>query len=379
MMRRRRLLRSLVFVLAGSLTAVAAPPARRAQESFRKAIEEPIVFRADDRDLRSTLQELDSQRQFAFLVDRRIDTSRVVSWEIKGESLAEAMNRQLPELSAALSIVGTTCYIGPEEAASRLRTLAALRDADIKAAAKTSGGRRLALLSPRTLEWQEATEPREILKQIGDQWRLKITGGDELPYDLWPEGELRNVTAGEALSLILNQFDRTFEWAADGSAVRLVPAPGSPTIERRFKLAAGAADRAMKQIQDWAPAPEVSVRQNDLVVVGTVEQLESVENLLHPPKRTTKPEEFNAKTTRFTLSATQVPFSEAIDALESQGLKVAYDAETLKNAGIDLSHRIDVEVEGVDVDQLLKILCQPVGVRFERDGANVKLSPGPGK
>lgn len=54
-----------------------------------------------------------------------------------------------------------------------------------------------------------------MLKEVADKFKIEIDGLDQRPHDLWAKTSLPQVTATEALSLLLVQFDSTFEFVSD--------------------------------------------------------------------------------------------------------------------------------------------------------------------
>src|ERR1700732_4914824 len=76
-----------------------------------------------------------------------------------------------------------------------------------------------------TISWEDLERPAEIVSRIGQQFGLTIVGLEQVPHDLWAGAAIPDATVCEALSLVLNQFDLTFERLPGGAGVRLVRTP----------------------------------------------------------------------------------------------------------------------------------------------------------
>ncbi len=66
---------------------------------------------------------------------------------------------------------------------------------------------------------------------------------------------------------------------------------------------------------------------------------------------------------------------EALSEPANGQLTFDYDANALKQAGIDLEQRVTFEVKNATIEQLLKAALDPLKVAFELDDRTVRLKP----
>ena len=172
--------------------------------------------------LRDIVQQLTASQHISILVDRRVDPTQSIELTIPPTPMRDVLTELAHAAQSETSLVSNVVYVGPVDAAKKLRTLIELRNHELvkrttsPASAKSPWRNRPVSLTKRmTFAWQDFDQPRDILKQVADKFQFEIDGLDKLPHDLWASGALPQMTATEALSLLLVQFDSTFEFLPD--------------------------------------------------------------------------------------------------------------------------------------------------------------------
>src|SRR5262249_2683875 len=159
------------------------------------------------------------------LLDRRLDPTASLRADAGGEMLGDFLERLAAGSHSGAVLVGNTVYLGPATAASKLRTLVALRTQELSSKGEIPGGRRGGLARTASFRWDELDRPAELLTRLAEHYQLKIEGLDLVPHDLWGGAVLPEAGAAEALSLVLIQFDLTFGWIEHGKGVRIERVP----------------------------------------------------------------------------------------------------------------------------------------------------------
>ena len=123
--------------------------------------------------------------------------------------------------------------------------------------------------------------------------------------------------------------------------------------------------------------PEVAGRR--VTVAGTVEQLESVELLIHPERSPSPSRPNQRKTgggvTTFTFAAA-APLIDFLKTLEVQaGYEFRYDAEAFEKAGIRLDKRVQLEAKELTAQELFQKMFDAQNIDFKVDGKIVHLTP----
>jgi hypothetical protein len=313
------------------------------------------------------------------LLDRRVDPDQMIDSDTGDRSLRSAIDEIAQTAHAATSRAGNCLVVAPAAAAGRLRTVVALREGEL-AARKSDSARTARLRSERaTIRWDDLERPAEIVQTIGRHFGLTVSGIEMIPHDLWAGATEPEVTAAEALSLVLNQFDLTFEWTDRGAGVRLVALPATVVIERTYALHGKSAGEVLHTIHAKIEGLDVEVRGGLLLVKGSVEQQEAVASLLglsrKPSRTSTKRAASPLEKQSFTLQAHGVSLRDLFSELEKQGLTIEYDAARLEKAGIDLSQKVSIDLPQLPAPRFFSTLLDPYGLTYHFNRTSVVIEP----
>lgn len=329
-------------------------------------------------EFRTMLNALGAQRRVATLIDRRIDPTVKLPVEMIDQPFREGLQGIARQVSAEVSTPENVVYLGPPAAVKRLRTLIELRTQELQS--KTIGvreSRRTELTRAHNVKWPDLQTPEEILQQIAEQYHLTIRKQDLIEHDLWAGGNLPAVTAAEALSLILIQFDLTFAWVDGGQAIELCPISDQVQMEKKHRSKGRTAADITKLISENLPELRPHTEGSDVVVSGTVEEHEAIAALLNPTivKKPTTPPVAPLKQRSFTLTFRRVPVRAVMDELKKSKVVFVYDEDVLKEAGVNLGQTVDLELNKASADEFLNALFSPLMLSFEVDNVTVKLTP----
>ncbi len=165
--------------------------------------------------------------------------------------------------------VGNCLVVAPGIPVLRLRTLIALRDMELGKRSASAAGVAQLRTQRATITWEDLERPADIVARIGRQFGLSIVGLEQVPHDLWAGAAIPDATASEALSLVLNQFDLTFEWLSDEAGVRLVHVPDQVAIERTYTLHGKRVPQTLRILHSLIEGLDAQSRGNKLIVHGT--------------------------------------------------------------------------------------------------------------
>lgn len=356
-------------------------PRYHVSKQFEAALNRPVAANWEHVGLRYIFGRVSSAWQIAVLLDRRVDPSRKLAIDLNESTRLDAIKNIAARGSARVRVVGNLVYIGPPDGARKLRTLIRLRSNELFGElSQISKRRQFELVDRWTLHWNDLDRPVDLVQRIAQRFKLKVDGLDRLPHDLWAGSTLPRVNALEALSLILIQFDLTFEWTEGANGVRIVPAPKDVAITRTYSVRGMAALAAAERWRRQIPGLRAERRGDEVLVRGTVEQHEAVEALLNPSRKSDRPPKKDISKDplsrrSFTLSLKQIPVSAIMKKLQSTGITFQYDAQRFKDAGIDLNTRIDVDVNDATAEPFLRSLFDPLGVKFSFKDRTVTLMP----
>lgn len=334
-----------------------------------------ISLRWSELPLRQALASLARSQHVAILLDRRIDPDRPIELTIDGQSLDEVLQCIASERQMGLSWLGPLAYFGPEEAAGRLRTLAALRVAEVK---KLPGRRQAALARERAWQWNELATPRDLLAELAKEAQVTIDGLDLVPHDLWPAANLPALSWTDRLTLVANEFDLAFEFRDGGKGVRLVKINGPVAIKRGYPGGRDAA-RLADRYRRAAPNANVEVAGGKVFVTGLLEDHERLAELGKPGADPAAAAKTSARPGKqvYSLAVEEQPLKAVLEALsERAGFEVRVDREALEQAGLTLDRRVTFSVTEVSLDDLLRAALEPAGLAFRREGKAVVIVSG---
>src|SRR5262245_1520048 len=381
-------------LLAGIALVCACETVAAADESIkfatgpavRKALEQPIsgAWGGTDVNLRTILHEIEGARRVAILLDRQIDPTASLRADAGGEMLGDFLERLAASSSSGVVLVGNSVYLGPTAAASKLRTLVALRTQELTARGEIPAGRRGELIRASTIRWNDLDSPADVLTRLAEPYQLKIDGIDLVPHDLWGAAVLPEASAAEAFSLVLIQFDLTFGWVEHGKGIRIERLPERVEVERVHPPPPGmSASAALAKWKENLPDLDARIEKGKIVVTGTLEVHELVDRRRGggslPDKTAARdgPPLKPLKFERYTLRMKNTPASALLKELGTPArgkLTFEFDAEKFKAAGIDLDKVVSFEVKNATIEELLKATFEPLHVQFEIVDRTVKLA-----
>lgn len=316
--------------------------------------------------LRDGLANLSRAQRVAILLDRRIDPEQRIDLPAERVPLDEVLERVGASVKAGVCWLGPVAYIGPRDAAYRLRTIAALRAADVRALPKE---KRAAFQRDAAWRWEVLAEPRGLAAELAVAAKVSIESLDLIGHDLWPATDLPPLSWTDRLTLIANEFDLTFE-IIDSAHVRLIPITESISIERSYPGGKQPDELAAKW-RTLAPGAEVAVARGKIVVRGRLEDHERLTQTKKPKPTSTTP-----GVEVYSLRVQQEPISAVLDALRKQSsINLLVDEAAIKKANLSLDTRVSFSVEQVKFEELLAAALKPAGLTFRREGSTYRIVP----
>ncbi|HJT31101.1 MAG TPA: hypothetical protein VJ783_03465 [Pirellulales bacterium] len=349
-----------------TLPAAEPPPGWRTGRDLLAQRTQPVTASWSAAPLAEALAELSRSQRMAILLDRRVDPQQPLSLTINGDALEDAVERIARRRDLDVSWLNSLVYVGPEPAARRLRTLAALRTEDAK---RLPAERRSLVIHEQSWHWDDLATPRDLCQSLADEARLRPESLDAMPHDLWAAADLPPLTWTERLTFVTNEFDLTFEFSEDGKSVRLVPIVEPVSIERRYSGGRHPAVVAERYAR-LAPDAEVEVTGGKVIVRGRIEDHERLTAKPKPPPSGKPGKDV------YTMRVHNQPLSAVLDKLRGQlGLKLTVDEAALEKAGVRLEQHISFGIEEATLDELLTAILKPVGLTFHGEGKTFEIVP----
>src|SRR5205085_10277081 len=103
------------------------------------------------------------------------------------------------------------------------------------------------------LNWADLDSPHDMVQRIANERGLKLRGIEQIPDDLWGPADVPAISLVEALTLVLIQFDLTFQLDPAGTTVQLVRIPEHVAVEKKWNLPKAKMQDVARAIADELP------------------------------------------------------------------------------------------------------------------------------
>ncbi len=327
--------------------SVDAPAQTVAGELLRQALAQRRGLFASGQTLRAAATELQTATGVAIVLDRRINPGTVIEVSTGFVSVREtivAISESVPK--AAASIGDRYVFVGPTAAARRLRTLTEIkREAVEQLRRSMDASKYLILVAARAASWSDLAQPRQLIIDAASDAGLQVNNPDVVPHDLWAAARLPDLNFADFATLVLNQFDFTFELTGDGS-VTIVPVPDQVVIEKQHRVRSREKQNVAQRWQAAFPDLDVSWKGAMATVTARVEIHEQLEQLI----RDDAPVMVQAAGIRdrsFTMTVPDgTPVGTVIKSLQGQG--------------------IAIRIEGRSGEELTSVLQQTMQLKVDR-------------
>ena len=342
-------------------------------KALGKRLVGPINITWSGNPLRAGLRNLSRVHRVAVIIDRRVDPGEKVDLVLQDVPLGAALTQIAANRKLEARMLGPVAYFGPPRAASRLRTIATLRTEEVRRLPPEVGQK---LFGRRPMAWNDLATPRGLLEKLAAEAGLQIAGLDRLPHDLWAAADLPPLTLLQRLTLVLVQFDLTFDVSPDGRTLTLVPVPDDVALVRSYPGGRQPKATAGRYAQ-LAPDARIKVVGDKVYVRGLLEDHEQLGSSRRPPSgQPPRPAVQDFANKRFTLRVSKQPVGPLLRQLVGQlNLELRIDIEALRRAGISLDQHVSFSVKEVTVDALLEAVVKSTRLELRRRGNLVEVGP----
>ena len=358
---------------------------------LRDSLAQPGNCLWQDTPLRMALESFSSARHVAVILDRRVDPGQLVNLTLTDLSGEEILEQVSQSREVGFCFLGPVAYFGPFSTTRRLRTVAELRREEIRGLqsgvagkppkSKRSDRSTLSGITKKLLEserfgWSDLATPRDLLSELAAENQFEILGIERIPHDLWAACNLPPLPLSDRLTLILAQFDLTFNVTADGSSIGLVAMPETPVLVRDYP--GGRHPESL--VSEWfqrSPDCRFKVVNGRVYVQG---RLEDHELITEPPRPTAaKPREtgpLDLDKMRFKTKVPSQPFDKVLGQIAAQlQLELRLDRKAFESAGVSPEQRISFSVTDATFDQLMDAIVGPAGCTWHREGNLLEVHP----
>lgn len=325
------------------------------------------------RSLRIVLNELQSDTGIPLLLDRRTDPTSSVNLSTGFVAVADTIRLLAARSSADVSLGDNCVVVGPPRAVRRLKTLTAINRTSIDSL-RGKMDRKLfeSVTEARDVSWPALATPRQLLTERAAEIGLIVSNPESIPHDVWAEAVLPLMSFSDFATLILNQFDCSFELTPTGH-LTITPVPEFVTIEKRHRMSLS---RKKEIEQLWSkefPGINVSWRGNTATLAATVEVHERLEELIAgQSSRTVAAAGLLSK--RFTLTlppGTQL--RTLVESLKPSGVPVRFRGISDAEVQALLQRTVSMEVKQMPAREFFEKAFAGLGAKISVTDAEVVL------
>lgn len=360
------------ILLLGSLAEAQDAVDWRTEADLEKQLQSPFDLTWEEVPLRDGLMRLGQTQRVAIFLDRRVDPDQTMKMKFTNERLELGLQRIAAQLGIGMAKVGDVIYLGPQETASRLPTVAELQSQF----AKSSGyPEAVKLLDRKKYGWPKLSTPEEILTDVATNHGMPWNNLDVvIKHDLWPSVDFPPMKTTEYLTLVLAGYHASYRFnkTNDGVELQLVPIPEELSLTRVYPYA-GNHDEAIEKIQTLFPEAKVqSDGKRKLAVTGPQQVQDQVAKLLRGG--TARNTVVMPGEKRYTLNVEQLPLGPVLNALQQQ---MGMEFELPDGMEEELTQRVSFSVKAVDMTGLLDAVFKDTIFTYEIQEKKIVITKKP--
>lgn len=371
----KRLVLCVVSLLSLAASAAAA------DVKVARQLAEPVSITWQDVQLTTALARLQETQSLATWLDRRIDPSTPITLSVVDQPLGEVLATLASQAGATTTPFAGLVYLGPQQTAEELATLAALARQPL---AKAPPAARGAWLKSQPWAFAKLSQPRVLLSDLAASVGAKVENEQLVPHDLWPACETPALAPIDRAVLLLAGFDLTCQIEAGDGVLKITPIQRPVVIAEEYRVAKSRQSAFDATLGELAGAtqtgdenrPTISARVEDhqrlraalsgrpTGAVAAAAALRSVSK---------KAAGSALEDRRFTLTIANKPLEPVLNQLASQlNLQLVWD-DSLPSDAPGRAALVSCEVDRADLDKLLKSLLTPAGLEFDREENRITI------
>lgn len=271
--------------------------------------------------LSDAIADLQRSLQYAIVLDHRVDPEQPVTLTTGLVDSQEMLRQVAQAVGADVAFTDRFAAVGPPDSVSRLRTVVELRRNEVRGLRTKLGTKTYQLwFNLSGAGWPDLMRPDRFLTQQIQAAEMTRQPGFQVPHDLWRSQQLPPLDLIDRLTVVLNQFDQTFQVDENGG-VEITPVEQNPTVRRRMRIPADRREAVESLLRDQVPEVEAIWSGSRVTLQGRIELMEAVEGVIRN-KDSSQTQE-GLKTQLFTMS---IPVgstvSRVIESLKASGISI---------------------------------------------------------
>ncbi|MFY9251848.1 MAG: hypothetical protein WAO83_00195 [Fuerstiella sp.] len=301
--------------------------------------------------LKQTLLTLQRDIRIAVVLDRSIDPSMVPEVSTKYITNEQLIRSLAEACSLQTSIGDRYVFIGMPQKAGRLKTLTEInRQTILSLRSKLDKAVYLKLSEPLSASWPALSEPQKLIQKAANSVGIRISNPESIPHDLWPEVTLPKLTFSDYATLILNQFDMTFE-IDDQATLAIVLAKSNVRIEQRYRVSSKDKTDINEKWMNAFPDLDVKWSGSTAIVSASIETHEQLEQLRIGKAEKTI-DAASLRNRKFTMNVPSgTTLKRLLATFEQSGIHIQVEGRTDGELEKLLQQTVEFDVSGSPADE----------------------------
>ena len=343
-------------------------------KELSKALAVEVRWSSVGTDLADQIRDLQNQSEILILRDRRIDPHRLPSVQTEFVSRGHVL-RQLTNTipDGGFCLTDNLAYVGTTQTAHRLPVLLDLKSSEAEVIRKKVGaGSFRGLTAKIDVAWDDLSEPRHILQDHAMIAGITIANPEAVPYDLWAAAHFPRMTFVELTTLILNQFDLTFELAADRPEIIVVAIDPNTILEHRYVVGTRLKPDMAATWKRGSPEIEIHWAGPNATITTTLQQHAFLYALLQDEIYNSSAKDSKSgipgtsiRTTNYQLNAKRATVGQLIQFFRGQGVTIEVRNEDSPELNALLKETVDLAAH-TERQPGLKLFPLIFGTQFRR-------------
>ena len=311
---------------------------------------------------------------FTFFLDRRVDPSTPLTGSCTDEPLIRALDVLLSASQLSFLVVddSSLLYVGPQEAAGEALLLLARKNEGV---GLEHAPQQMVARLFTTIDFQinQFTEPKEVFKSFALRARLKLSGFEKTPFDLYRSARFEKVYIGSVLTILGLGFNVDYRYDEATASFKPVSIDKDAEVSRYYSV-----DTVKKLKREDYPDCIFENQSFDgkkmIRVDGPFKTVAKIELLLSQDERLfsdisnnrptlvgeTSPQGTNHKQTRISGEIGNASLRNLFAYLQKNANVVCKLDAALEADGVTLESRVSCKFTNADINQIGSIVAKQI-------------------
>lgn len=323
--------------------------------------------------LADVLAGLQASLQYAIVLDHRIDPQQPITLTTGLIDSREVLRQVAQAAGADVAFAERFAAMGPSDSVSRLRTVMEIRRAELRALRTKLDSKTYQLwFDESEAGWLDLMQPNRFVTEQFAAAGMACQLEQKIPHDLWRAQQLPALDLVQRLTVVLNQFDLTFQVDEKG-VVQILPVEQFPALSRRLRVPKERRSAVEAFLQTTELRHKASWSGSRLTLQATVELVEAVEAVIRNEEGKSVVEE-GLKTQLFTMSipAGSTVFR-VVESLKVSGISIRIEGGNSQQREAYLQSKVQLDAKRMVGAKFFPALFQVNGGTVRVEGKYVLI------